>query len=233
MTLYAGGKKRIGKDISEIIYITSKEIEKTERFIIRGYCEPFCGMMGVYQYIPELFKNHKPKLQYLAGDRNPYLIKLWKGLQKGFKPPSKCTKKEYYTYKDEDNKSLKAIFLGFACAIRGVFRSTYFSLNNVKLQAEHAEEIASRIKNVKLSTGEYDSFSNLKGYVIYCDPPYKDSGSPYSIGDVYDTNFDYEKFVEWCLKMSENNIIFISEYTKPCKECTLVWKKGKEKLFLL
>lgn len=233
MTLYAGGKKRIGKEISDTIYNISKKIETDEDFTILGYCEPFCGMMGVYQYIPDIFKNNKPKLRYQAGDRNPYLIKLWKGLQNGFKPPHKCTKKEYYNYKDNDNKSLKAIFLGFACAIRGVFRSTYFSINNVCLQAEHAEEIALKVKNVELKVGEYNSFSNLKNYVIYCDPPYKDSVSPYSIGDVYNTKFDYDKFVDWCLKMSENNIVFISEYNKPCKECKLVWKKRKEKLYLL
>ena len=117
--------------------------------------------------------------------------------------------------------------------MRGVFRSTYFSLNNIKLQSEHAVEIAKKVKDVKLKVGDYSTFSNLKGYIIYCDPPYKNSGSPYSIGDVYDTNFDYDKFVEWCLKMSENNIVFISEYTKPCKDSELVWKKNKEKLFLI
>jgi site-specific DNA-adenine methylase len=233
MTLYAGGKKRIGEELSKIIHDISLEIEEEDGFKIKGYCEPFCGMMGVYQYIPELFKNHKPKLKYEAGDRNPYLIKLWKGLQKGFKPPEKCSKKEYYKYKEEDSQSLKAIFLGFACAMRGVFRSTYFSLNNIKLQSEHAVEIAEKVKDVKLKVGDYSTFSNLKGYIIYCDPPYKNSGSPYSIGDVYDTNFDYDKFVEWCLKMSEDNIIFVSEYTKPCKESKLVWKKNKERLFLI
>ena len=230
MTLYAGGKKRIGEEIANVIYDISVEIED---FKIKGYCEPFCGMMGVYQHIPELFENYKHELKYKAGDRNPYLIKLWKGLQNGFKPPKKCSKTEYYRYKDEDNKSLKSIFCGFACAMRGVFRSTYFSLNNIELQAEHCVEIAKKIKDVELTTGEYTIFSNLKGYVIYCDPPYKNSGSPYSIGDVYDTKFDYDRFVEWCLKMSENNIVFISEYTKPCKEAELVFKKDKERLFLL
>ena len=233
MTLYAGGKKRIGKEIADIISKKTKEIEESEDFKVVGYCEPFCGMMGVYQYIPELFEKHIPKLKYQAGDRNPYLIKLWKGLQDGYKPPTSCSKKEYYKYKDEDAKSLKAIFVGFACAMRGVFRTTYFPNNNVALQAEHSVDIGNKIKNVKLKVGEYDSFSNLKGYIIYCDPPYKNSGSPYSIGEVYSTKFDYDRFVDWCIDMSKDNIIFISEYEKPCRECKLVWKKGNEKLFLI
>ena len=58
MTLYAGGKKRIGKEIADIISKKTKEIEESEDFKVVGYCEPFCGMMGVYQYIPELFEKH-------------------------------------------------------------------------------------------------------------------------------------------------------------------------------
>ena len=53
MTLYAGGKKRIGEEIANVIYDISNE----SNFKIKGYCEPFCGMMGVYQHIPELWKS--------------------------------------------------------------------------------------------------------------------------------------------------------------------------------
>lgn len=232
MTFYAGGKKRIGKYIASVIHNISLEIEDTYGFTIQGYCEPFCGMMGVYQHIPELFKNHRPRLAYKAGDRNPYVIKLLNGLKNGFIPPVKCSKSEYERYRERDDDSLKAIFVGFACAIRGVFRSTYFPPNNIPIQAEKCVEIGNKIKGVNLMAGEYTMFSNLKGYVIYCDPPYRNSGSPYSIGDVYDTNFDYDKFVNWCRYMSRNNIVFVSEYTKPAKECQLIWSRGREKLFL-
>jgi hypothetical protein len=33
--------------------------------------------------------------------------------------------------------------------------------------------------------------------------------------------------------MSKNNMVFVSEYSKPCKNSRLVWKKGNEKLFLI
>ena len=227
MSYYLGGKKRIGKEIANKIYEVSNEYENIK---IIGYAEPFCGMMGVYQYIPELFKDNK--IKFKASDRNHYLIKLWKGIQNGYTPPITCNKKEYYKLKDNDSKSLKAIFLGFACSIRGVFRSTYLE-TNVKLQSEHCKNIGEKIKDVDLYSGDYTMWSHLKNYIIYCDPPYKDSGSPYAIGNIYDTNFDYKKFTKWCEKMSEYNIIFISEYNKPCKECSLVWKKDKEKLFVI
>lgn len=227
MSYYLGGKKKYGLEIAEKIYDLSMEYENFE---IKGYVEPFMGMMGVYQHIPEQFRKHK--LKYKAGDRNHYLVKLWKGLQMGFNPPLKCSKKEYYDLKYKDSKSLKAIFLGFACAIRGVFRSTYVE-RNIKIQSEYCKNIGKKIKNVELQSGDYTIFSNLTNFIIYCDPPYKNTISPYSIGNSYDTNFDYQKFTDWCLKMSENNIVFISEYKKPLKKCTLVWAKNKEKLYVL
>jgi len=232
MTYFLGGKKRIGKDIAQYIYNISNTVENETNFVIKGYCEPFSGMMGVYQHIPELFKEHKPKLKYKGGDRNPYIIKLWKGLQKGFNPPIKCTKKEYYDLKEKKDETLKGIFLGFAASIRGVFRSTYLE-RNIESQAIECKKIAKKLKDVKLYTGDYTIFSDLKNYIIYCDPPYKGSVSPYSIGEIYNTKFDYNKFVEWCEKMSENNIIFVSEYTKPSPDFKVVWSKGKEKLYVL
>ena len=232
MTYFLGGKKRIGKEISQYIYNFSNEIEDETGFIIKGYCEPFCGMMGVYNHIPELFKKHKPKLKYKAGDRNPYIIKLWKGLQKGFHPPIKCTKKEYYELKERNDNSLKGIFLGFAASIRGIFRSTYLE-RNIESQAIECTRIAKKIKDVQLYTGEYTIFSDLEGYIIYCDPPYKSSVSPYSIGEKYNTKFDYDTFIKWCEKMSENNIIFVSEYNKPSPSFQLIWSEGKEKLYIL
>lgn len=232
MTYFLGGKKRIGKEISEHIYNISNVIEDSTDFVVKGYCEPFCGMMGVYNHIPELFIDHKPKLKYKGGDRNPYIIKLWKGMQKGFQPPIKCTKKEYYELKEKKDNSLKGIFLGFAASIRGIFRSTYLE-RNIESQANECKKIAKKIKNVHLYTGEYTIFSDLKNYIIYCDPPYKGSISPYSIGEIYNTKFDYNKFVEWCEKMSENNIVFVSEYQKPSPDFKIVWSKGKEKLYVL
>ena len=53
MTSYHGGKQKIGKKIANIIYEESILIEEETGFKIKGYCEPFCGMLGVYQHIPE------------------------------------------------------------------------------------------------------------------------------------------------------------------------------------
>ena len=56
MTTYHGGKQRIGKTLAQIFVEESIGIEGEYDFKIKGYCEPFCGMLGVYQYIPKLFE---------------------------------------------------------------------------------------------------------------------------------------------------------------------------------
>jgi hypothetical protein len=56
MTSYHGGKQRIGQKLAQVIYDESMDISEEEGFQIKGYCEPFSGMLGVYKYIPELFK---------------------------------------------------------------------------------------------------------------------------------------------------------------------------------
>jgi len=229
---------------------------------LKGYCEPFCGMMGVYRHIPEIFDNfngwrtsasgrgktklvskkqiNSKSLSYIGGDRNPNIIKMWKALQRGWVPPTKCSRAKYnklkpLAFRPTRSVSLDTIFLGFACSYRGSFFSTYCPGNNVKHQQKSARSIGKQIKDVKLSAGDYSETvpPKLKNYIIYCDPPYRDTLNKYQIGHQHDSYFDYPQFVKWCGRMSKNNLVFVSEYTKPCKNSRLVWKKGKEKLFLI
>jgi hypothetical protein len=46
MTAYHGGKQRIGKKLAQVIYDESMDISEEEGFQIKGYCEPFSGMLG-------------------------------------------------------------------------------------------------------------------------------------------------------------------------------------------
>ena len=212
--------------------------------LLKGYCEPFCGMMGVYRHVPELFDDFngrgKTKLKYIGGDRNPNIIKMWKALQRGWVPPTKCSRSKYknlkpLAFRPTRSVSLDTIFLGFACSYRGSFFSTYCPGNNVKHQQQSARSIGKQIKKVKLVAGDYTETVplQLKNYIIYCDPPYRDTLNKYQIGHHHDSYFDYPQFVKWCSRMSKNNMVFVSEYSKPCKNSRLVWKKGNEKLFLI
>jgi DNA adenine methylase len=85
----------------------------------------------------------------------------------------------------------------------------------------------------------------LKGYIIYCDPPYQGSDNYYLSEERKKTSFDQDKFWDWCRVMSRENIIFISGYTAP-RGFIKCWGKtisttsnkgnstiGKESLYLL
>ena len=58
----------------------------------------------------------------------------------------------------------------------------------------------------------------INGYVIYCDPPYRNTTK-------YKTEeFPYEEFYQWCRDMSKDNIVLISEYNMP-DDFTCIWQK--------
>ena len=207
-------------------------ISENNSFKIKGYCEPFCGMLGVYEHMISLFDDKK--IKYKAGDMNPYIIKLWLGLQKGWKPPTSCSKSTYLKYKENDDDSVKAIFCGYACPLRSRFRGTYMQGRNIKLQAEHCREIGKKVKNVSFSNNDYRQYSKLKGYIIYCDPPYENTACEYHCGDIKNDSFDTKKFIDWCLEMSKHNIIFVTEYKKlPTRTFKKLWTKGKDKLYVV
>lgn len=247
MTAYHGGKQRIGKEIAETILKKSKKYIDNNK--IRGYCEPFCGMLGVYQHIPDYFHS---KFNYLAGDINKSVITMWKKTQKGWKPPtSNISKKKILELKESSDSNPLKGFYGSLHSFRGIFYGSYFPHNQskIKLASEKVRKIAKKLKEVKFKHGNYKQFSKLKGFIIYCDPPYSHTQQRY-----YTTNrsrnsshrkhlkFDEIEFYKWCIKMSKNNLIFISEYKIPKyikKYCKLIWKQSKknnnkiEKLYMI
>ena len=62
--------------------------------------------------------------------------------------------------------------------------------------------------SAKLTTkvGDYRNVEILPDSVIYCDPPYKDTGD-------YGIEFDHEAFYDWCEK--QTSLVIISEYWMP------------------
>ena len=61
---------------------------------------------------------------------------------------------------------------------------------------------------LSVTTGDYRALNFERGGIIYCDPPYKNTGQYRTVG-----TFDFEAFYSWCLHQS--NPVFISEYTMP------------------
>jgi len=58
----------------------------------------------------------------------------------------------------------------------------------------------------------------LNNYVIYCDIPYYGTTK-------YKDSFPYEEFYNWCVDVSKNNIVLISEYHMPEDKFECIWIK--------
>jgi site-specific DNA-adenine methylase len=232
MSKYHGGKKRVGKKIAHVIY---KETLKLEDKNIKGYCEPFAGMLGVFNHIPELFGKKK----YKIGEINESIVKMWKRVMKGWVPPTNISKDKFYKLKCDGKQTAEKGFVGHAFTFRGTYFDTYFKhpVNILRAAIKRIKILGDILKKnkVEIKAGSYKQFSNLKGFVIYCDPPYQGTEQRY-----YDKSceykdrlsFDSSEFWIWCKKMSKHNIVFVSEYKLP-KDFKIVWSSGKEKLGML
>jgi len=227
MTAYHGGKQRIGARIADII-LQIYEDAASNGARIQGYCEPFCGMCGVYKHVPARLN---AKLEYLAGDINKSLIIMWNSLKKGWRPPTTCTVSEYNKLKQSKAASALAGFVGHAYSYRGRYFGTYFRDN--KNYVHTVADIAALLKSVKFTHGQYEQFGHLTNYIIYCDPPYKNTDHRYSDG-TKTTHFNHDAFWKWCTKMARNNIVLVSEYTIPKNiNNTCIFRYGREHLYLI
>ena len=248
MTAYHGGKQRIGKHLAKVIVDYSVNIPD---FKIKGYCEPFCGMLGVYQHIPEnMEENDINNIKYKAGDFNKSVIMMWEKAQKGkWKPPTECTEKEYLYLQNSKDSALKG-YIGHQYSFGGRYFKGYAPKYGKSIDSTSSSKnvvnISKKLKDVKFDYGNYKQYSKLKNYIIYCDPPYMNTDNYYHSKEGKD-EFDQNEFWEWCRKMSEHNIIFVSGYKAPREfkniyssshkltggQFNNINKKRTEKLFLL
>ena len=106
-------------------------------------------------------------------------------------------------------------FGGYARAKSDKFngQKTVQAINNLKKQAPNLKDI--NFINCNFLDLPKDK---IKGYIIYCDPPYRNTVK-------YKTEeFPYEEFYQWCRDMSKYNTVLISEYNMP-DDFTCIWQK--------
>jgi len=204
MTYYHGGKKRIGRTIAQHI----KDNVEESGMIHNGYCEPFCGMCGVYRHVPALFGTY---LTYVAGDANESVVQMWHDAQRGWVPPTTCDREHFFELRGDGQSSAEKGFLGHACTFRGIYFQSWTTVRrNLPTQSNDVVRMAtSALQDVSFTPGEYTQFSNLHNYIIYCDPPYRTKSQYYD-----ETNhlkqFDVDAFFEWIDMMSKRNTIFFT-----------------------
>lgn len=212
MTQYHGGKHRHGKKIAEVINPMLAGHS--------GYCEPFHGMLGVYRHISDT-----PNLTYLAGDLNKSVNLMWIEAQKGWVPPNRIvSKEEFLRLKFDGTSTPEKGFIGCSHAYNGLYFRCYCMTENMRNAipgaAKRVSDIALNtvVKKVKFSYGEYKQFSDLRNFVIYCDPPYEGTigyRNDESKGSNPYDHFDNSEFWKWASEMAKYNTVIVSEFSEP------------------
>lgn len=213
----------------------SMDIAEERGFRIMGYCEPFCGMLGVYRHIPSCLKKKGLKtLHYLAGDANGSVIAMWKAAQRGWRPPISCSEAVYNDLKNAEDSAMRG-FVGHQCSFGGQFfngfAKKYDLTKNPERASKRVTDIGDELSGVKFDKTHYDGFSGLKNFIIYCDPPYADTHCRYFDGERR-IDFDTKTFWHWARMMAQDNIVFVSEYRAP-EDIDVVWQSGRERLYLV
>ena len=209
---YVGSKGRLSKELAPIIQ--SYIFENT-----RGYLEPFVGGANMIDKI-----NHEKRI---GCDIHEELIELLKFAQSNIdKFPKTISEEEYHLVRqNKDNYPKWYVGLVGFC---GSFGAKYFGgfarrSNRDDVPAQAIRSLVKQSINIKNVNFINKSFLDLpldkiKGYVIYCDPPYKGTL------EYKNSNFPYDEFYKWCIEASKNNIVLISEYSMP-EQFKCIWSK--------
>lgn len=207
---YMGGKSKISKEIAELLTMKTRGGD-------RPFVSLFCGSCSIESKVNTEIK--------ILNDKHPYLIAMWKELQKGWIPPDIITKEDYYYIKEnKDEKPYLTGFVGFGCSFGGKWFGGLASNkkgDNYCARAERSlmKDISGLI-NAEFSCLDYKDVIIPKGSVVYADPPYaKTTGYDKIVGE-----FNHEEFWEYMRKISKDNKVFISEQEAPDDfEC--IWEK--------
>lgn len=216
---YHGGKSSKGSSIAKIL----KEIINKNPMII-GYCEPFCGACGILSHVAD-----GNGISMLAGDINESMILMWKDLQSGWTPDlSSITKEHFYKLQGNGESSSEKGFIGHVVSFGGIYFK-YFSDSLVKYLPGSKKDVISRSEKmsaVTFSHGSYTQFDSLRGYVIFCDPPYENNSRYYNENNKR-IKFDSKSFWEWCHNMSEHNIVIVNENSQKRTDCDIIHLKNR------
>ena len=212
---YVGSKNKLSKDLAPIIqgYINKDT---------KGYLEPFVGGANM---IDKIQCSNK-----IGCDIHRQLIALLQYAQEyGDLLPERILEDTYNEVKNNKEKyedwylGLVGFCSSFGAKYFGGYARDGKGDNSGKWSAGAIKNLKKQIPNLKNIKFQCCSFLDLpkdkiRGYVIYCDIPYKGTTK-------YKTEeFPYEKFYEWAKEMSIHNTILISEYNMP-DEFECIWEK--------
>lgn len=216
---YMGSKSRIKKDIIPII---QKYIDEND---IKTYIEPFVGGANVIDKI----KCDKK----IGGDKSEPLIELLNHVKNGGELPLEIPKSLYDDVRhNKDTNKYEKWYVG-AIGFLGSYNGRYFdggyaktTLSKNGVIRDYYNEAkrnllkqAENLNDISFICCDYLYFSDIKGALIYCDIPYKNT-KQYGISK----DFDYDKFWKWVKEMKNNNIVIVSEENAP-EDFNCIWQQ--------
>lgn len=107
---YMGGKSRLAGPIAAYINAVRQPGQ--------SYWEPFVGAGWVLARV----RGSGP---VYASDNNPYLIELWRALQRGWVPPERVTEAEHRKAREGYMTMALTAFIGFGCSFGGTWFGGY------------------------------------------------------------------------------------------------------------
>lgn len=207
--VFQGSKTKYSKQIIPILQ------EILDKGNYKGFIDGMCGDCNIIDKI-----KHENKIAY---DIDKYLIDLYHQIQKtDFTFPEKITREMWDSCKNtpENNPewlvALVAYFTSYSArGFNGGFamngKRDYYTerLNNFKSQIPYLQDIKFEVKSI------YDL--DCEGYLIYLDPPYKDT-KPYDSAE----HFNHYLFWDKVRELSEKNTVIVSEQKAP-EDFKAIW----------
>lgn len=168
----------------------------------------------------------------IGTDIHKYLIAVLKKLEGGWIPPEEITEELYKEIQNNKDKYPDYLvgYVGFQLSYDGKwfggYRRDKIGKRNYSLEAyNNTIKQIPNLKGIKFRQFDFKDLplNKIKGYVIYCDIPYRGT-TKYKTDD-----FPYEEFYEWVKVASVNNVVLVSEYSMP-EEFTCIWSKETKTL---
>lgn len=212
---YVGSKNKLSKELVPLIqsYITADT---------KGYLEPFVGGANL---IDKIDCSNK-----VGCDIHEELIELLQYAQTNHEDIVDIISEEEYKYTKDNKEDFPKWYVGLVgfCATFGAkyfggyarAKSDKFAGEKTCMAIKNLKKQAPNLQNIKFLNKSFTELpkDKIKGYVIYCDPPYRNTTK-------YKTEkFPYEEFYKWCKELSIHNVVLISEYNMP-DEFECIWQK--------
>ena len=221
MLQYYGGKQKISRDVANAIAEVSRRSCKS----FSSYVELFGGMGSV---MLELLEKGE-FAQYTLNDVHPAVYRLWKHSKKGWVPSGEISKDKWNLLKQTASTADSPLhaYAGFGCSFGGQYFSGFYerlAKTAFRKLSKTAPKVHQYKSVLKVRNREYRAYKNIKGCVVYCDPPYAYHNSHADSNCYARSGFRADKFWKFARKLSKNNLVFISESEAP-SDFRVVWEK--------